>query len=993
MRAPTSTYRLQLRETLPLDRARELLPYLDALGVDWLYLSPLLQARPGSAHGYDVVDPTRVASGLGGDAALVALSRAARARGMGLLVDVVTNHMAADERNPWWRDVLEHGRSSAYARFFDIDWRPPGDPVRDRLLLPVLGDRYARVLEAGELGIALAEDRLEVRYGERALPLEPASWGRVIAAAAEGGAPREASAAATLRTLASGFASLPPHDTTDPAAAAARRDLTARMKARFAAALRDIPGVRLAIEEALAGLAGRPGEPATFTALDALLSAQPYLLVHWRIAAPEINYRRFFDIADLVGVRLEEPAVFAALHERILEWLAGGLVAGLRIDHVDGLLDPAGYLDRLREAAGAEPYIVVEKILTGEETLPAEWPVAGTTGYDFLTLVSGALVLPAGLERLQRAYDAFRGGARPFATVEYEKQRQVIRLHFAAELRALALRLTRIARASRFGRDAPARQLEQAIVEVTACLPVYRTYTVGAVSRRDRAVVERAVGAARARNPAVDDVAYEVLRRVLLLDLPSDADEATRAEWIAFVLHWQQLSGPVMAKGVEDTSLYLFNTLLSLNDVGGDPGAGALAPADLHARLAARGREWPATMNAASTHDAKRSEDVRARLHALTEVPGAWAAVLERWRGWNAWARAEGRSGAAPDADEEVLLYQTLLGAWPLDDGERAGFGERVRAYLVKAAREAKRNTSWLEPDEAYERDLVAFADAVLDPSRGSAFLPDFLAVHERLAAAGAVNSLAQLALRLGAPGVTDVYQGTELWNFSLVDPDNRRPVDFGARANRLAVLDDAADALAAARDAIRHWRDGTVKLLVLRAGLRLRRERPGLFVGGDYLPLEVVAGDGGGEVEQEVEQEVLPPPDERVIAFARRSGSKWLVTAVPRGVACTLGARLRALAAGAEGERERAAAAEDRAASRTGGDAVAWQASGFAAAGPLAGLALRLPTGAPARWRDAASGREVVAATGGARGPLLPAAAVFDPLPVALLVGTGSAE
>ncbi len=816
MRVPTSTYRFQLSEALDLEAARALLPYLRALGVGDVYLSPVMQARAGSAHGYDCLDPTRVSEELGGEPALAALAEDAHGREMGVLLDIVPNHLAADERGPWWRDVLEHGRSSPFAAVFDIDWEPESGLVRDRVVLPILADHYAAVLERGELRLALRSGALVLRYFDHELPVEPASYGIVLLGPLGGdgvGLDIEPDALRDMtRDLAAGFLALPPHASSDPAAAAARRDMTGVLHSRFAAMLVDVPGFRIHVEEAVAGFNGRPGEPGSFESLDALLQLQPYLLAFWRLAAEEINYRRFFNIAELVGTRVEQDRVFEMLHEPILRWVRDGTVDGLRVDHVDGLLDPGGYVDRLRYETGDAPYRVVEKILVGEERLPDGWPVAGTTGYDFLNLVSGVLTPAAGLAGMQAAYERFTGSHRPFVAIEWQKQRQVIRTQFAGEIASLQRRLAAAARGIRQGRDIPARAIGAALLEVTACLPVYRTYVRGPEpAERDRRVIEQAVEIARRRNPAVGDDVYDVVRRVLLLDLPRQMSDEQRDEWLDVVMRWQQLTGPVMAKGVEDTSLYVFNPLLSLNDVGGDPGSGALEPADFHRRMAERAQAWPHTMNASSTHDTKRSEDVRARLHALAEMGGEWHETLSRWHDWNDELR--GPTGA-PDPNEEVLLYQTLLGAWPLTDEHVPEFRQRLSAYVLKAAREAKVNTSWVDPDEAYETDLLAFVERLLHPGREGPFLADLRRMLSPIEAAGAIVSLAQLALKLLAPGVPDFYQGTELWCLTLVDPDNRRPVDYDLRRALLRVLTegDSADPVQRAAKLMRDWRSGAIK-------------------------------------------------------------------------------------------------------------------------------------------------------------------------------------
>ncbi|HEX2164536.1 MAG TPA: malto-oligosyltrehalose synthase, partial [Thermoanaerobaculia bacterium] len=785
-RVPVSTYRLQIHGGFPLAAARDLVAYLDRLGVGDLYTSPLTASRRGSLHGYDVVDPTRIDPEIGGEAALAELSAELRRRGMGLLLDVVPNHMAATVENPWWRDVLLSGPESPYGRFFDVDWESatvgPG-----RVLLPVLGGLYGEELAAGVLRLVAGDGGPELAYHDLRLPLAPGTVG--------------------------------------PAA--------------------DLDAIN--------------ADPA---ALDRVISAQRYRPASWRLANEAINYRRFFDVADLAALRAEDEEVFRASHELVLRLVRAGTVAGLRIDHVDGLRDPRRYLERLQEElpdpGGAPFYVVVEKILAGDEELPEDWPVAGTTGYEAAGSLAALFVEPHGLAALDRLYARFTGLTEPFEEVRTRRKKEAIEALFAGEAGALARRLEALAAADLVARDLPFSELHRALVEVTACLPVYRTYADRGrgPGEAERAYLARALAEARRRAPGgpLTAAAYDFLEAVLTLAPAEHAADpaAERARRLDFVARWQQLTGPAMAKGLEDTALYVYNRLISLNTVGGEP-EGIDPPGDAdawHRRNALRRRRHPASLTASTTHDAKRSEDVRARIGVLSEIAGEWERRLERWSAMNRGKKRAVAGALVPDANEELFLYQTLVGAWPLRDPREARFAERFEEYLVKASREAKSHTDWLTPNEEWEAALVAFARELLDESGPNAFLDDFLGFHALVASHGAWSSLAQVVLQQAAPGVPDTYQGTELWSFSLVDPDNRRPVDWELRRrllDELAAREAAVGGDATARrdllaELVETWRDGRIKLWITWKALSARRAEADLFLGGDYRPL---AGEG----------------------------------------------------------------------------------------------------------------------------------------------------
>jgi (1->4)-alpha-D-glucan 1-alpha-D-glucosylmutase len=839
--APSSTYRLQLSPSFGFEAAAEVAPYLADLGVSHVYASPVLQAAAGSTHGYDVVDHRRVNAELGGEAGHARLCDALAAAGLGQVLDVVPNHMAiSGAENVWWWDVIENGPASVYASYFDVDWDPPEAKLRHTVLLPVLGDHYGRVLEAGELVVARDGGSFVVRYHEHSFPVAPRSVDRLLAAAAEDCGDLE------LESVGAALGRLPPATATDRESVRERHRDKEVLRARLEALCDENAAVAAAVDGRVELL------NADHDALDALLDRQNYRLAYWRTAGRELDYRRFFDINTLVGVRVEDPQVFDDTHALVLEWLAKGVVDGLRIDHPDGLLDPEGYLDRLADASGGA-WVVVEKILEPGEHLRSSWPVAGTTGYDFLSLVGGLFVDPAGREPLLDLYAEVTGHPTDFDEVVLEKKHVALRDILAADLNRLTGLFVDVCERNRRYRDYTRHELHEALREVAACFPVYRSYVrpaTGEVHEHDVAVVESAVAAATARRPEIDGELFAFLADLLLLRHRADAAPGLPAPAgdveAELVNRFQQFTGPVMAKGVEDTAFYDYVPLVSLNEVGGSPGVWGTAVGDFHRSCAQAASNRPTSMLATSTHDTKRSEDVRARLHLLSEMPEAWGDAVRRWF----LANTRHRTGLdRPDANAEYLLYQTLVGAWPLSV-------ERAVAYMEKASKEAKVHTSWIDPDPGYDAALKAFVEGVL---ADDAFVADLEAFVAPLVEPGRVNSLAQLLVKLTAPGLPDTYQGTEVWDLSLVDPDNRRPVDYGVRRRLLASLDglDAAAVWGGADD-------GLPKLKVVREALHLRRRHPAAFgATGSYEPL-VVSGAKAAHV----------------VAFSRAGAA---VTVVPR--------------------------------------------------------------------------------------------------------------
>ncbi|MEX2480364.1 MAG: malto-oligosyltrehalose synthase [Gammaproteobacteria bacterium] len=806
---PVATYRLQLRPEFGLDAAAGVVAYLARLGISHVYLSPCLQAVRGSAHGYDVVDPTQLNAELGGEAARRRLCNALDAAGMGQMLDIVPNHMAvAGDQNPWWWDVLENGPSSRYASFFDVDWEASEERWPNKVLLPMLGDHYGRILEALELQVRYRDGVFTLHYHEHVFPFDPSTLSDLLCRA------YAASNSELLGFIAESCSRLPrPHVTLGWAVERRHRDkdVIRRLLVQLGG---EEPEADAAIRDQVDRINRDPD------ALDALIEKQNYRLAWWRTAARELGYRRFFDIDDLAGLRVEEEEVFQAIHALPIRWARAGEVHGLRIDHPDGLRDPTQYFRRLH-AACPGAWIVAEKILEPDESLPADWPVAGTTGYDFLARVQGLFVDPAGEAPLSGLLEELTGEAVDFAELGYDCKRQVVEELLGSELNRLVSLFVAICERHRRHRDYTRHELYEALLEVTACFPVYRTYVrhpEGAVAAADVRYVTQAIDQARERRPELDAALFDFLIGLLLLRIPGDRE----AE---LAMRFQQLTGPAMAKGVEDTAFYRFHRLIALNEVGGDPACFGVSVERFHDACTEALARHPQSLLATSTHDTKRSEDVRARLLLLSEMPERWTAAVHHWRERN----AVHRRGALPDPAAEYLLYQTLVGAWPID-------AERMAAYMEKAVREAKLHTSWTQPNDSYEQAVRDFVTAVLQDREFRTELEDFV---KPLVMPGRINGLSQTLLKLTAPGIPDIYQGTELWNLRLVDPDNRSPVDFALRERLLAELEGLSVAQILARSD-----EGLPKLWVIRQALRLRRDQPRwLGPEGDYRPLNLSGG------------------------------------------------------------------------------------------------------------------------------------------------------
>ena len=800
---PLATYRLQLHPGFTLDDAAGVVPYLAELGISHVYLSPFLQAVHGSTHGYDVVDPFRVNHELGGEEARQRLCAVLARAGMGQVLDIVPNHMAiAGDQNPWWWDVLENGPSSRYALYFDVDWASSEERWPNKVLLPVLGDHYGRVLEAGELQLRFREGLFTLHYHEHRFPIDPSSLGPLLQRV------YRRSGLERLGFLAESCARLPRPQVTS-------RDLVERrqrdqevIRRLLDEACRKSPDALAAIETELDWV------NSNADAMDALIDRQNYRLAWWRTAGQDLGYRRFFDINDLAGLRVEEREVFDAIHALPVRWVREGTAQGLRVDHPDGLRDPGQYFHRLREVC-PHAWIVAEKVLEPGERLRHEWPIAGTTGYDFLNRVQGLFVDPSSALPLTWLHEEITGESADFHTVVRDSKHQVLRELLGSELQRLTALFVTICERHRRHRDYTRDELYQALLAVATCFPVYRTYVMPGtdVAQADVSSVDAAIAQAHAQSPHLDKELLDFLHALLLLRVEGDLETE-------LALRFQQLTGPAMAKGVEDTAFYRFHRLVALNEVGGDPGHLGISVQDFHQACLDTLHRHPTTMLASSTHDTKRSEDMRARLVLLSELPQHWGQTVRKWIHRN----TRHRSGDWPDPATEYLLYQTLVGAWPID-------AERVTAYLEKAMREAKRNTSWTEPDPNYEQGVQDFAVSLLSDA---GFREAMEAFVTPLVQPGRVNSLAQTLIKCTAPGVPDIYQGMDLWNLSVVDPDNRRPVDFERRRGLLSELDTLSPAQILARAD-----EGLPKLWVIREALALRRRRPETFgPEGVYEPI-----------------------------------------------------------------------------------------------------------------------------------------------------------
>jgi (1->4)-alpha-D-glucan 1-alpha-D-glucosylmutase len=917
-RIPTATYRVQLHQDFTFNQAREIVPYLAELGISDLYTSPFFQASAGSTHGYDIVDHNRLNPEVGTEADFDALIGELHRHNMGLVADFVPNHMGISEAaNGWWMDVLENGPSSLTAACFDIDWHPLKQELDNKVLLPILGDQYGVVLEKGELCLRFESGVFSLHYYDTRLPINPRTYNLILRVALEQLAPKAAAGdapagvgalepagagsaryhLAELQSIMTQLEKMPPRTVTDRGQIAERAREKEVAKVRLEQLCAEHADVAAAIQRATEIFAGKPGDPRSFDRLDELVDAQAYRLSYWRVAAEEINYRRFFDINTLAAIRVELPEVFDATHQLLWRLLESGAVTGLRIDHPDGLYDPRGYFTQLQQnfarltrtalpKDGRGVYLLAEKILSPGEVLCEDWPIHGTTGYDFTTQVTQLLIDAANEKAFSETYQKFLARHVHFPTLVYEKKRLTMRLSLANDINVLGFMLNRLSEHNRLVRDFTLNALTSVVREVIACFPVYRTYLVPGQppGSADRAVINRAVALAKRQNPGMETSIFNFLRDILLFHFPPNTDPAGIAEHEAFVMKFQQCTGPIMAKGLEDTAFYIYNRLVALNEVGGEPQHFGITAPEFHRYNSHNAAHWPHTLLASSTHDTKRAEDTRARIAALSELPAEWRQAARSWSTLNRKHRTDIDGEPAPAPNEEYLLYQILLGTWPgsfaaLSDDEHATYQKRIQDYMTKAIKEAKVNSSWVQPNEPWDEAVRKFIERLL--RRGNrGFVRAIEPLAARLAHLGMVNSLAQTVLKLTVPGVPDIYQGNDLWDFSLVDPDNRRPVDYAARREALASLAGADP-----RALLENWTDGRIKLFLTRAVLRYRTEHRELFAQGAYRPLETTGTFAGSAVAFVREWEdgaalVIVPRVTSRVGFPP-VGDRWADTAV----------------------------------------------------------------------------------------------------------------
>jgi malto-oligosyltrehalose synthase len=896
-RIPRATYRLQLNRDFTFAQAEAIVPYLSALGISHCYISPCLKARPGSMHGYDIVDHNSFNPEIGTPQDFDRFVTALHEYCMGLIFDIVPNHMGVmGGDNVWWLDVLENGEASAYAGFFDIDWHPLKEELHGKVLVPVLHDHYGAVLESGELKLVFHPERgeFDISYRDHRFPVNPREYPRILQRATDKLTAKLGEQNPDLlefQSLITAFGHLPRRQEVSSDRIVERNRDKEINKRRLAALCSRSPKITASILEGVESINGIPSDPASFDELHELIKVQAFRLANWRVASDDINYRRFFDTNDLAGLRMENESVFLATHRLILTLVAKGQIDGLRIDHPDGLYNPAEYFERLQRAiatARNSPrnngnellYVVIEKILTGPERLRAEWPVCGTTGYDFANLVNGLFVDPANATRMDRVYRNFVADEINFDDLAYRSRKLIIRVALVSELNVLANQLTRIALSKRHTCDFTLNSLRDALTEVVANFPVYRTYvSASGLSADDARYIRAAIDSAKRRSPAADISVFDFIGEVLLTRIADGHDARYRDAVTAFAMRFQQFTSPVMAKGLEDTAFYRYNRLVSLNDVGSDLHRFGVTPAEFHRANQERLRDWPHTMLATSTHDSKRSEDVRSRINVLSEMSALWRLRVRDWKQLNCSHKILVNDKPAPSPNDEYLLYQTLVGAWPLenlgDESHWKAFRERIENYILKAIREAKQNTSWINRNDAYENAVSSFVKALLNPVANDRFLADFVPFQRRVARIGLWNSLSQTLLKLTCPGVPDIYQGNDVWDLSLVDPDNRRPVDY---IHRQQVFENIRKLGGTPNprfvgQLLETAENDALKLYVTWKTLCFREQWPDVFQAGEYLPLTAQGARAN-----------------HVVAFIRKLESESILVAAPRLAAGLLG-------------------------------------------------------------------------------------------------------
>ncbi|MGE5431131.1 MAG: malto-oligosyltrehalose synthase [Syntrophomonadaceae bacterium] len=865
MHIPRSTYRLQLNSTFTFNDTKEIVRYLSELGISDIYSSPITKAVKGSMHGYDAVDPNQLNPELGTEEDFDKLVEEYKKYKMGWLQDVVPNHMSYSAENQMIVDLLENGPNSRFYNFFDIEWNHPHASAKERVLAPFLGKFFQEVLEDGELVLKYESEGFSVYYYDNRFPLKMESYSDILSFRMPNlqnklgkNDPDVIKYLAVLYILRS----LPTSEEMDE-----RYSQIKFVKGMLYELYTGNDVIKEFIDENMRIYNGRKGIPESFNMLEKLLNEQHFRLAYWKVANEEINYRRFFNISSLISLKMENEDVFNRIHTLILKLTGDGKIDGLRIDHVDGLYDPTAYLKRLRGRV-QDNYLVVEKILELEEELPTEWPIEGTTGYEFVNYVNGIFIKKENERAITGIYHRFSGLTAPYERIVAEKKRLIIQTRMAGEVERLAFLVEAVSSIDRYGIDITMHGLKRALEEVLTYFPIYRTYiNAENYTERDKKYLEDLFRRVSRINPRLSHE-FNYICNLLMLSFREHFTEEQKKIALDFVMKFQQLTGPLMAKGFEDTALYVYNRLISMNEVGGNPGRFGISTDEFHNYCQKRSGLWPYSMNATSTHDTKRGEDVRARINVLSELPEEWEEKLNTWNRLNSPMKGSLNGEAIPDRNDEYFLYQTLIGSYPFEHANVSSYTERVKEYIVKAIREAKVHTAWIKPDEAYEQAYTEFVGKILTPADGNHFLIDFPAFQKKIAFYGMLNSLSQVLIKLASPGVPDVYQGTELWDLSLVDPDNRRPVDFNMRRNLLEEMrnNSEKDKAGYISKILNSMSDGRVKMYLMHQALKARNENTELFLDGQYVPVST-----GGRL------------GNNLITFARKLKTRWAVIAAPR--------------------------------------------------------------------------------------------------------------
>ncbi len=880
---PLSTYRFQLNVQFTFKQTLQLVDYLDLLGVSHCYLSSILQAKSGSMHGYDIVDHSQINAEIGTPQEFEALVSALRKKNMGIILDIVPNHMfAMDKANRWWNNVLENGPSSPYANYFDIDWSPPRPQLANKVLLPLLEQPYGEALESQALKIIYQDGAFLVQLPGIELPTDPKSWITLLETIANHLIPRvdeDNTHFLELQSILTALTHLPERTALTEEQITERQREKEVIKHRLKTLFDQSELINHTLFRQLALLNGNKEDLSSFDDLESFLNEQTYRLCFWRVANDEINYRRFFDVCDLAGLCTENPEVFEATHALIFEMLRNNQLDGLRIDHVDGLLDPEKYLKELRDHGNF--YLIVEKILTGNEKLRPEWPLDGTVGYEFLNLLNGIFVVQQNRKALHDIYSSFTENTTRIADQVYISKKLILTASMSSELSVLAQQLDRISQQHRSSRDFSAESLKAALRETIACFPAYRSYIDGpngVIHEEDRVYIAAAISRAKRLNPPTSPLLFDFIHQVLLLEHPPGISEEEIANREAFIMRFQQLTGPVMAKGVEDTAFYRNYPLSSLNEVGADIYSFGTSKETFHEKNSERHESWPNTMTTTSTHDTKRSEDARARINVLSEIPEEWAQALQRWSQMNLLHKDKENDELVPSENEEYLLYQSIIGTWPLYPMDPAGHLEyttRIAAYMDKALKEAKVHTSWINPNGSYDSKVKAFVEKILDPNTTkNPFIADLTKFMPKIIYAGMVNSINQTLLKVTCPGVPDFYQGNESWDFSLVDPDNRRAVDYEKRKQMLETIHEGMDKNLPEllNQMVQSPEDGRIKMYITTKLLHLRKAHQTLFSKGTYIPLKVIGS-----------------AQNQIIAYAWQQANKVVVVLATRFVSALL--------------------------------------------------------------------------------------------------------